>query len=169
MSTHVPEASTHDDGLVTMLLVVVEDLLDGDDSRILITFVGLSSALLVPIENSPDERRNQGNTSLGASNGLAETEKESQVAVDVVIPLQFPSGLDTLPGRSDLDEDTVLVDTEGLVEGEELLSLGLGGLLVEGKTSIDFGGDTARDDFEDLLAELDELRHSKKNQDSDSE
>lgn len=77
--------------------------------------------------------------------------------MNVVVPLEFPGGLDTLPSRSDLDEDTVLVNTEGLVEGEELLGLGLGGLLVEGKAGIDLSGDTARNDFENLLAELDEL------------
>ena len=51
MNTYVSEGGTHDDGLVTVLLVVVEDLLYGDDTRILITRVVLSGALLVPVKD----------------------------------------------------------------------------------------------------------------------
>lgn len=77
--------------------------------------------------------------------------------MDVVLLLEFTGGLDALPCRSDLDEDTLFLDADGVVEGDELLGLGLGALLVEGKTRIDLGGDTARDESEDFLAELDEL------------
>lgn len=77
--------------------------------------------------------------------------------MDVVLLLEFTGGLDTLPCRSDLDEDTLLLDADGFVEGNELLGLGLGALLVEGKTGIDLGGDTTRDESENFLAELDEL------------
>lgn len=84
-----------------------------------------------------DERRNESNTSLSTGNSLAETEEESQVAVDVVLLLELTGGLDTLPCRSDLDEDTLLLDTNGVVESNELLGLGLGALLVEGKTGVD--------------------------------
>lgn len=70
-----------------------------------------------------DEGRDEGDTCLSASNSLAETEKKGQVAVDVVITLEFTSGLDTLPCRCDFDENTLLLDTNRLVEGNELLSL----------------------------------------------
>jgi hypothetical protein len=50
-STYVTEGSTHDDGVVAVLLVVVEDLLHGLDTRVCITLVGLTRRLLVPVEN----------------------------------------------------------------------------------------------------------------------
>jgi hypothetical protein len=122
-----------------------------------------------------NEGRDEGDTCLSASDSLAETEKKGQVAVDVVITLEFTSSLDTLPRRCDFDENTLLFDTNRLVEGNELLSLridknkepiklcdnitylGLGALLVEGETSIDFRRHTARNDSKNLLAKLDKL------------
>ena len=50
-STHVAEGSTHDDGIVAVLLVVVEDLLHGLDTRVLIALVVLTRRLLVPVED----------------------------------------------------------------------------------------------------------------------
>ena len=48
---HVSERSTHDNGVVAVLLVVVEDLLDRLDSWVSLGSVGLSGRLLVPVEN----------------------------------------------------------------------------------------------------------------------
>ena len=158
--THVTERGTHDDGLVLVLLVVVEDLLHRLNTRVLIS--GISRAglsLLVPVENlwpmsetalvpaSPrsritytaNERRDESNASLGARHGLCEAEKEGQVAVDAVIALELARSLDALPGRSNLDEDALLLDTNGVVEGNKLLGLGLGRLLVERETGVDLG------------------------------
>ena len=141
-----------------MLLVVVEDLADRLNTRVVFILVGRSGlVLLVPIQNTADEGRDQSDTSLCASNGLAEAEEEGQVAMNAVIALQLAGGLDTLPGGGDLDEDTVLLDTDGLVESNELLGLRLGRLLVEGQTGVDLCRDTTWDDLENLLAELDEL------------
>jgi len=140
-----------------VLLVVVEDALDGDDSRVVVAReVGAGVVLLVPVEDTTDEGGNEGDASLGASDGLAETEEEGQVAVDAVVALELAGGLDTFPGGGDLDENAVLGDTDGLVELDELLSLGFGSLLVERELGVDLGGDTSRDNGEDLLAELDE-------------
>ena len=41
--THVTERGTHDNGVIAVLLVVVEDLLDRNDTRVLITNVVLAS------------------------------------------------------------------------------------------------------------------------------
>lgn len=49
--TYVTEAGTHDDGLVAVLFVVVEDLLYRYDTRVLVAFIVLSSRFLVPIED----------------------------------------------------------------------------------------------------------------------
>ena len=50
--THVTEGRAHDDGLVAVRLVVVEDLLDGLDTGVLLVFVGRSGlVLLVPVQD----------------------------------------------------------------------------------------------------------------------
>ena len=77
--------------------------------------------------------------------------------MDAVVALELARGLDALPGRRDLDQHALLLYAERLVESNELLGLGLGALLVEGQTGIDFRRHTSGDDLEDLLAELDEL------------
>ena len=59
--------------------------------------------------------------------------------MDAVVTLELARSLDTLPSRSDLDEDALLLDADGLVEGNELLGLGLGRLLVERETGVDLG------------------------------
>lgn len=113
--------------------------------------------LRVKVTHTADEGRDERDARLGTRNGLAEAEQEREVAVDAVVALELARSLDTLPGRRDLDEDALLLDAERLVEGNELLRLRLGRLLVEGQTSVDLGGDTAGDDLQDLLAELDKL------------
>lgn len=79
--------------------------------------------------------------------------------MDTVVTLKFASSLDTLPCRGNLDEDTILLYADGLVENNKLLGLGLGCLLVERQTSVDLSGDTSGNDFEDFFAELNELYH----------
>jgi hypothetical protein len=49
--THVSETGAHDNGLVTVLFVVIENFLDGLDTRVVVAFVGLAGVLLVPDEN----------------------------------------------------------------------------------------------------------------------
>jgi len=115
-----------------MLLVVVVNLGDGLNTRVLLVLVSRSGlVLLVPVQNTPDEGRDEGGASLGASNGLTETEQESEVAVDLVITLEFTGGLDTLPAGSDLDENTFLGDPDGLVELDQVPGLHQGTSLVK--------------------------------------
>merc|ERR1711971_25910 len=67
----VPEAGSHHNGLVSMLLVVAEDLPDTLDARILLRiFISLPGLGLVIVHNSSDEWRNQGDLCFGACNGL---------------------------------------------------------------------------------------------------
>ena len=77
--------------------------------------------------------------------------------MDAVVTLELARSLDTLPSRSDLDEDALLLDADGLVERDELLGLGLGRRLVVREARIDLSRDPAGDDLQNLLAELDEL------------
>lgn len=100
---NVSERSTHDDGVVTVLLVVVEDGLDGLDTRVLLLGVVLLRRGLVPVEDTADEGGDQESTGLSGGDGLGEREHKSQVAVDAVVPLQDLGGLDTLPCRGNLN------------------------------------------------------------------
>jgi hypothetical protein len=102
-----------------VLLVVVEDVLDGLDTGVLLGGVVALVGSLVPVENAADEGGDQEGTGLGGGNGLDQGEEEGQVAVDAVLGLQDVGGLDTLPGRGDLDEDTVLGDAVVGVQLEE--------------------------------------------------
>lgn len=139
-----------------MLLVVVENALNGLDTGILL---GAEVALvrsLVPVQDTADEGGDEESTSLSSSNGLDKGEHEGQVAVDAVLRLQDVGGLDTLPGGGDLDKNTVLGDALLLVELDDVKGLVDGSLGVEGEPGINLSGDLAGDDLEDLLAELNE-------------
>lgn len=64
------ERGAHDNGLVAVLLVVVVDLGDRDDTGVLGSDVLLLGRGLVPVQNAADERRDQSDLRLGASNSL---------------------------------------------------------------------------------------------------
>ena len=108
--------------------------------------------------HSTDERRNQCHACLRACNGLCEAKEKGEVAVNALVALELARSLDTFPGRRDLDEHTFFLDSERLVKRDEFSGLGLGSLLVKGETSVDFGGDAAGNDAENLFAKFDELR-----------
>ena len=62
-------------------------------------------------------------------------------------------GLDAFPCGGELDEDALAGDAGGFVLGDDVAG-GLDGALgVVGEAGVDFGGDAAGDDREDLLAE----------------
>jgi len=171
----VAEGGAHDDGLVVVLLVVVEDLDDGLDTGVVLGGVLLLGVGLVPVEDTADEGRDEVGTGLGGGDGLGQGEHEGQVAVDAVLALELVGGLDALPGGSELDEDARLVNAGLLVElvvlsvlctivrvvavltyVDDAKSLLDGDVLVKGETGIDLGGDLAGDDLQDLATELDE-------------
>ena len=138
--TYVTERGTHDDSPIPVLLVVVEDLAHGLNTRIVFVLVGGSGlVLLVPIQNTADEGRDEGNASLGASNSLAKTEQESEIAVDLIVTLEFTSGLDTLPAGSDLDENAFLGDANRLVELDQVLGLYRGTFYVKSLSGREIG------------------------------
>jgi hypothetical protein len=104
IGTHVAERSTHDYGLISVLLVVCKDLLDGLHARIFISFVGLSSRLLVPIQDlmefhatfknpdlwhegthTSDEGGDQGDTCFSAGHSLTEPEEKCEIAVNLFV------------------------------------------------------------------------------------
>lgn len=68
--THVSEGGTHDDGVVVEFFVVVVDFGDGDDTWVGFGVVVLACVFLVPIQDSSDERRDEGDLSISASDSL---------------------------------------------------------------------------------------------------
>jgi hypothetical protein len=117
----VAERGTHNNSLVTELLVVVEDALDGNDTRVLLLGVLLLGAGLEPVEDATNEWRDEESTSLGSTNGLNEREHERQVAVDAVVSLENLGSFDALPSRGNLDEDAFLGYALFLVELFEIV------------------------------------------------
>jgi hypothetical protein len=93
----VPERSAHDDGVVAVLLVVVEDGADALDTGVFLGGVLLLGCGLEPVKDAADEGGDEVGTGLGGGDGLDEREHEGQVGVDAVVPLQDLGGLDTLP------------------------------------------------------------------------
>ena len=77
--------------------------------------------------------------------------------MNAVLSLELLRRLNTLPCRGDLDQDALTLDADRLVEGNEVLGLRLGCCLVEGQLGVNLSGNTARDDRENLLAELNQL------------
>lgn len=106
-----------------MFLVVIVDALDRFDTGI---FLGSEIALvriLVPIEDTANKGRDQESASLGRSDGLDEREHEGQVAVDSVLGLEDMSSLDAFPCGGDLNENSVLGDTDRFVKLVEKIPL----------------------------------------------
>ena len=114
--TNAPEASSHHNSLVSKLLIVIEDLLNALDTRIFLGAVVLLVRCLVPVQNTANKRRDEESTSLGCGNGLGQREHEGQVAVHTMLGLQDMGCFDTLPRRSELYQDTRLVDADVFVK-----------------------------------------------------
>lgn len=113
---NVSEGGAHDNGLVTELLVVVEDLLNRLDTRVLLLGVLLLGRSLEPVEDTTDKGGDEVSAGLSSTNGLDEREHEGKVGVDTVVTLENLSGLDTFPSGGNLDQDAVLGDTLLTVE-----------------------------------------------------
>ena len=75
------------------------------------------------MDYTSDKRRDQSNTSFSTCHGLSERKKQGEVTMNIIITLKLASRLDTFPRRCNLDQNTVLVDTDRLVETDELLCL----------------------------------------------
>ena len=104
--SNVSETSSHHNGLVPEFLVVIEDLLNAFYARVFLRAVVLLIRGLVPVQDTANERRDEESTGLGCGNGLRKREHEGQIAVHLVLRLQDVGCLDTLPRRSQLDQDT---------------------------------------------------------------
>ena len=114
--TFVSEAGPHDNCLIAIFLVVVENGLYALDAWVVLGGIIFFRGCLVPIQDSANERRDKECTSFGCSNCLWEGEHQSQVAVDAMLSLQSVCGLDAFPCRCELDEDSRLVNANRFVQ-----------------------------------------------------
>mmetsp|Transcript_26947 Transcript_26947/g.52535 ORF Transcript_26947/g.52535 Transcript_26947/m.52535 type:complete len:212 (-) Transcript_26947:87-722(-) len=138
-----------------VLLVVVEDLAHREHARILLGSKVLALLRLVIIQNAPHEGRNQPNLGVSTRHSLVEVEEEGHVACDALLLKRLPC-LDAFPCRRNLDQDPILLDTVLLVESEDLVGLGDGGLDVKGEPSIHLSAHVPWH----KLCDLDSKRHS---------
>lgn len=99
-----------------MLLIIVVDDVDALDSRILRGAVVLFRWGLVPIEDATDKGRDEESTCFSSGDSLRQREQKCKVAVNAVVFLQNLSGLYSLPGWGQLDQNSVLADANVFIE-----------------------------------------------------
>src|SRR5471030_1901120 len=148
--TDVTEACAHHYSFIAMLLVVFVNFSHGYNAWIFmwceLFFVAIG---FVPVENTANEGRDQVCTGFGTSTCLREGEQQRQVTVDAGF-FQFLRSADTLPGRGQFNQDTVVADTCIIVEFDQALRFRDAGFGVIGQTRVNFGRNTARDQLEDF-------------------
>ncbi len=83
----VPKASTHNDSLVVVFLVVVEDRLHALDTWVLLGIVIPLVRGLIPIQDASNEGRDEESTRFSRSNGLRKGEHEGKIAIDAMLRL----------------------------------------------------------------------------------
>ena len=114
--TDVPEARTHNNSVVPVLLVVVVNSLDALDTGIVFLSVLFLGIGFVPVKDATNEGRNQECAGLGTGNGLDLGEQQRQIAVNLVLRLEDVGSFDAFVCRRNLDEDAGLVNTLFLVK-----------------------------------------------------
>ena len=95
---NVPKAGTHDDSLVSVLLVIIEYSYNALHTRVFLRREVFLMRCLVPIKNTANERRDEERAGLSSCDSLRKREHEGKVAVDAVLRLQYLGCFDTLPG-----------------------------------------------------------------------
>ncbi|AEK61271.1 conserved hypothetical protein [Collimonas fungivorans Ter331] len=151
----IAEAGAHDFGGVAEFAEVVVDLLDRLHAWIVGAGVVLAAGFLVPVIDAADKRRNQLHFGFGAGNRLRQGKQQGQVAMDASL-LQHFGGPYAFPGRGDLDQHALAVDAGSFIQLDQGVSFVDAALGIEGQARIGFGGNPARDDFQDFLAEGDQ-------------
>ena len=148
----VPERSSHDDGLDVVGAVVVENVSHKDHSGVLErVLVSFSELLLVPVEDSSDEGRNQEKFAVCTSYCL--DKMENQGHVDLYVAFGQDLGcFDSFPGGGDFNQNSVRADSSLLVKSDDSLGPSHGFIFVEAEGSIHFGRHVAFNPLEDFTA-----------------
>src|SRR6266702_1134542 len=153
---HIPEAGAHHLRFVAVFLVVIVDASDGPNAGILVRGNLLApSLLLIPVVDTADKRRNQGDSSLGTRDCLREAEKKRQIAVDAFL-LQKLGRTNALPGAGDLDQDSFARHALLLIQRNQLAALVDCRLGIEAQAGSDLRRHAAGNYLENLFSEQDE-------------
>ena len=151
---NVTEACAHHDGFIAVLLVILVDFADGNYARIfcrcVLFLVGVG---FVPVEDTANERRNQEDARFGASASLSEGEQQRQVTVNAFF-FQLFSGANALPGGGQFDQNAIVADARVVVQLDDALGFRDRRFGVIGETCVHFGGDTARDQFQNFETDV---------------
>ena len=136
-----------------MLFVVFVDFSHGNHARssdaAYSFFVGVGS---VPVQNTGHERRNQVYASFSITHHApARRRTAGQVTVDTVFPAVPPRGCPAVDAS--LIRDTVVADARIVVHFDQTFALDRR-FGVVGETRIHFGGDTARDQFQNFQTDV---------------
>ncbi len=110
---------------------------------------------LVVVVDASHEGRNESHPGVGAGNGLGQREEQGEIAVNAFFFANLGSA-SAFPGGSDLDQDTVAGDSRLLVQTDQVAGFFHRRLDIEGKTGVDFRGNPAGHDIEDLRTESDQ-------------
>ena len=119
-------------------------------SRCVLFLIGVG---FVPVQNTAHERRNQVYASFCTCTRLREREQQGQVTVDTLF-FQLLCRADTLPGRSQFDQDTIVADARIVVQFDQTFCFRDRRFGVVGETCVYFGRDTARNQFQDLETDV---------------
>jgi len=114
--SNISKASPHNDCLVSVLLIVIEDGLHAPNTRVVLRGVVLLCRSFVPVQDTANEGRDQEGARFGSGDCLGKREHQSQIAIDTVLLLQDLGRFDAFPSRSELDEDSLLANALVFVE-----------------------------------------------------
>ena len=138
---------------MAVALVVVPDAGDRLHAGVVLRGGGFFATVgEVPVEDAPDERRDEEHPGVGAGHRLGEGEQQGQVGLDA-LAFQNLGGADSFPGGGDLDQQAVGADAGIGVQLHQPPRLGDGGLGIEAQPRVDLGGDAAGDEPEDFAAD----------------
>ena len=90
--------------------------MDGLNTRIILSRVILLRRCLVPIQDAAHKGRDEEGVSLSGGDGLYEREHQREIAVDAMLRLKDPCGLDAFPCGGDFDENSRFIDSNGFVQ-----------------------------------------------------
>mmetsp|Transcript_7486 Transcript_7486/g.16559 ORF Transcript_7486/g.16559 Transcript_7486/m.16559 type:complete len:275 (+) Transcript_7486:117-941(+) len=132
----ITERGSHDNGVVSVLFVVVVDLSDTNDAGVLLGLESVNAlGLFVIIKDASDKGADQGNSAISTGNSLGKTKNQSEVAGNAFLFQHF-GGFDAFPCGSNLDQNGRLVHANFLVQFNDFASLGNRGLRVKRKASV---------------------------------
>jgi hypothetical protein len=133
--------------------VIVEKFGNENYSRVLgVIFIIFSKLFLAPIEKSTNKGRDEEEFAVSASNSLYHMEDQSHINFDSMIKQKL-SSFDSLPCRSDLDENAFLANSCLLIKGYDSLCSFNSCVFVERKRGINLCRNVTFNSFQNFNTE----------------